>query len=214
MIARAVSARLDAVTIDAYGTLVTLLDPLPPLRDALRRHGVERDLSQVAKGFRAEMDYYVERSHEGRDEATLALLRRDCAGVFLRCVGAEIDPGEFVDAFIASLRFAPVDGAAEACRALAARGLRLAVVSNWDVGLHGHLARLELEGLFDAVVTSAEAGAPKPDPAVFLLALERLGVPPRHAAHVGDSQADEEGARAAGVRFVPAPLADAVRSLA
>ena len=72
---------------------------------------------------------------------------------------------------------------------------------------------LELEGLFDAVVTSAEAGAAKPDPAVFLLALARLGVPPAHAAHVGDSEADEEGARAAGLRFVPAPLADAVWSL-
>jgi len=160
------------------------------------------------------MDYYVERSHEGRDEATLALLRHDCASIFLRGAGAEIDPGAFVNAFIDSLRFAAVDGAAEACRALAARGLRLAVVSNWDVGLHGHLARLELESLFDAVVTSAEAGVAKPDPAVFLLALERLGVPPAHAAHVGDSEADEEGARAAGLRFVPAPLADAVRSLA
>src|SRR5438067_10096530 len=149
MIARAVSARLDAVTIDAYGTLVTLRDPLPALRDALLRHGVERDLSDVARGFEAEMDYYVERSHEGRDEATLALLRRDCAGVFLRGADAEIEPDDFVDAFVDSLRFAPVDGAAEACRTLAACGLRLAVVSNWDVGLHDHLASLDLDGLFD-----------------------------------------------------------------
>jgi HAD superfamily hydrolase (TIGR01549 family) len=213
MIARAVSARLDAVTIDAYGTLVTLVDPLPALRDALFRHGVERDPADVAKGFQAEMDYYVARSHEGRDEATLALLRRDCAEVFLRGVGAEIKPDEFVDAFIDSLRFAPVDDAADACRLLATRGLRLAVVSNWDVGLHDHLATLELDGLVDAVVTSAEAGAPKPDPAVFRLALERLGVAPARAAHVGDSAADEEGAHAAGLRFVPAPLAEAVRSL-
>jgi putative hydrolase of the HAD superfamily len=213
MIARAVSAGLDAVTIDAYGTLVTLLDPLPLLRDALRRHGVERNLSEIAKGFEAEMNYYVDRSHEGRDEATLALLRRDCAGIFLRGADAELEPDEFVDAFIDSLRFTPVDGAAEACRTLAARGLRLAVVSNWDVGLHEHLARLDLDGLFDAVVTSAEAGAPKPAPAIFLLALERLGVTPTRAVHVGDSEADEEGARAAGMRFVPAPLAEAVRSL-
>ena len=63
------------------------------------------------------------------------------------------------------------------------------------------------------VVTSAEAGAPKPDPAIFRLALTRLGVSPERALHVGDSPADEEGAHAAGMQFRPAPLADAVRDL-
>ena len=68
-------------------------------------------------------------------------------------------------------------------------------------------------GLDATVVTSAEAGAPKPAPAIFLLALKRLGVHPERAAHVGDSPADEEGARAAGMQFQPAPLAEAVRAL-
>jgi FMN phosphatase YigB (HAD superfamily) len=39
-----------------------------------------------------------------------------------------------------------------------------------------------------------------------LLALERLGVPPGRALHVGDEPADEEAARAAGMRFAWAPL--------
>ena len=92
------------------------------------------------------------------------------------------------------------------CRALRAHGLRLAVVSNWDVGLHEHLAALGVGGLVDAVVTSAEAGAPKPAPAVWRIALARLGAEPEETVHVGDSDADAEGARAAGVRFEPAPL--------
>src|ERR671935_2669177 len=121
---------LDAVTIDAYGTLVTLADPVPLLAAALREHGAERTLEQVEQAFRAEVAYYVNRSHEGRDEATLALLRRDCAGIFLRGAEAELEPDEFVDAFIDSLRFTPVDGAAEACRTLAARGPRLALLAN------------------------------------------------------------------------------------
>ena len=85
---------------------------------------------------------------------------------------------------------------------LRAHGLALAVVSNWDETLP------ELLRLFDVdtIATSAEAGEPKPSPAVFRLALERLGVRPERALHVGDSQADEAGARAAGLRFVPAPL--------
>jgi putative hydrolase of the HAD superfamily len=204
---------LEAVTIDAYGTLVTLRDPVPALREALAARGVARTDGEVRHAFETEARYYVERSHEGRDEATLALLRRDCAGVFLGAARAELDPAEFAPAFVGSLEFAEVPGARAAVFALADAGLRLAVVSNWDVALHHHLATLGLDGLLDAVVTSAEAGAPKPAPAVFELALARLGVDAAHAVHVGDSGADAEGARAAGLRFEPAPLADAARRI-
>jgi FMN phosphatase YigB (HAD superfamily) len=206
---------VEAVTIDAYGTLVALRDPVPSLQAALAARGVEPGESAVRAAFAAEVAFYVERSHEGRDEATLALLRRDCAAVFLEAAGAALDPDEFTPAFLGSLAFEEVPGAAAACRALAGRGLRLAVVSNWDVGLHEHLRALGLSALVDAVVTSADAGAPKPAPAVFELALARLGAAPERTVHVGDADADAEGARAAGLRFEPAPLADAaVRILA
>jgi len=202
---------VEAVTIDAYGTLVTLDDPVPRLRAALRAHGVERGGEEVAQAFAAEVEHYLPRSHEGNDEATLALLRRDCAGVFLEAAGADLAPEAFVDDFMRSLRFRPLAGAVGACERLAAAGLRLAVVSNWDVGLHEHLAGLGLDRLVDAVVTSAEAGAPKPDPRIWRLALERLGT--ERAVHVGDSDADAEGARAAGLRFEAAPLAEAAERI-
>ena len=204
---------VEAVTIDAHGTLVTLRDPVPSLQEALAARGVERGAGEVEEAFRAEVAYYVPRSHEGRDDATLALLRRDCARVFLEAAGADLTPEEFAPAFVEALVFEAVAGATDACRALAKAGLRLAVVSNWDVGLHDQLARLGLTAVIDEVVTSAEAGAPKPDPAVFRLALSRLGVMPGRAVHVGDAPADEEGARAAGMRFEPAPLADAARRI-
>jgi putative hydrolase of the HAD superfamily len=204
---------VEAVTIDAHGTLITLRDPVSLLQAALAARGVDRSLEQVERAFHAEVAYYVPRSHEGRDDATLALLRRDCARVFLEAAGADLAPEEFAPAFLEALVFEPAAGATAACRALAGAGLRLAVVSNWDIGLHGQLALLGLTAIVDAVVTSAEAGAPKPDPAVFRLALERLDVAPARAVHVGDAIADEEGARAAGLRFEPAPLADAARRI-
>jgi putative hydrolase of the HAD superfamily len=202
---------VEAVTIDAYGTLVTLDDPVPRLQAALRAHGVERDAAEVTQAFAAEVEHYVPRSHEGRDEATLALLRRDCAAVFLEAAGARLAPEGFVADFMASLRFRALGGAADACRRLTAAGLRLAVVSNWDVGLHEHLAALGLDRMVDAVVTSAEAGAAKPDPRIWRVALARLGAD--RAVHVGDSEADAEGARAAGLRFEPAPLAEAAERI-
>jgi putative hydrolase of the HAD superfamily len=205
---------ITAVTIDAYGTLVTLRDPVPALHTALAGQGIERSSADVQRAFEAEVACYVARSHEGRDEATLALLRRDCAGVFLQALDAELDHQGFAPAFVSSLEFAELPGARTACLELAAAGLRLAVVSNWDVGLHDKLRALELDAVVDIVVTSAEAGAPKPAATVFELALARLGVSdPRLAVHVGDSAADAEGAQAAGLRFEPAPLADAVRRI-
>lgn len=200
---------VEAVTIDAYGTLVALRDPVPSLQRSLAERGVERTADETRAAFAAEVAFYVLRSHEGHDAATLAHLRRDCTAVFLAAVEAELDPDEFTPAFLDALVFEAEPGAADACRALAGRGLRLAVVSNWDIGLHDHLGTLGLGALVDTIVTSAEAGAPKPSPAVFELALARLGVVPERTVHVGDSDADAAGARAAGLRFEAAPLADA-----
>ena len=202
-------ADLDAVTVDGYGTIVQLVDPVPALATALAGHGVERDAEAVRAAFLAEVAYYKPAALRGRDTASLAALRHECSRVFLEAAAADLDPALFVDAFMASIVMEPVPGAVEALHALRGRGLELAVVSNWDVGLAEHLERLGIASLFSAVATTAEAGAPKPDPAVFRLALGRLGVEPARALHVGDEAADEAGAAAAGMRFAPAPLATA-----
>src|SRR5690242_15244482 len=155
-------ADLDAVTIDAYGTLVELADPVPALTEGLRSLGVDRDAAAVKRAFAKEVAYYRERSHEGRDDATLYALRRECVAVILRELNSDLDPAAFVDGFVSAMRFALLPGAREAVGRLRRLGLAVAVVSNWDVGLHEHLQALGLDGV--SVVTSAEAGAPKPDP--------------------------------------------------
>jgi FMN phosphatase YigB (HAD superfamily) len=204
-------ADLDAVTIDAYGTLVELANPVPALTDGLRALGVQCDGASVQHAFAKEVAYYREHSHEGRDDSTLYELRRDCVAVILDDLGSGLDPGSFVEGFVEAMRFELLPRAGEAVERLRRLGLELAVVSNWDVGLREHLQGLGLDGV--TVVTSAEAGAPKPDPAVFLLALDQLGVRPERALHVGDSDADEDGAWAAGMQFAPAPLERAVEEL-
>jgi putative hydrolase of the HAD superfamily len=199
-------AELDAVTVDGYGTLLHLTDPVPSLQRALAARGVERTDAEIVTAFQAEVGYYRPHALEGRDPASLAVLQRDCVRVFLGALGDPLEAGEFVDEFMATLAFEPVPGAAEAVAGLRRRGLRLGVVANWDCALSEHLAAAELDGWFDTVVTSARAGAAKPDPAIFELALQELGVRPERALHVGDEPLDEEGARAAGLRFAPAPL--------
>ena len=202
-------ADLDAVTVDGYGTLLTLVDPVPSLTRSLAEHGVDREPELVREAFAAEVAYYRPEAVRGRDAETLADLRRDCTSVFLRAATAELEPASFVDAFMAAIRFEAVPGALETLAALRTRGLALAVVSNWDIGLAEHLERLGADGLFSAVVTSAEAGTAKPDPAAFLIALERLEVVPGRALHVGDEDEDEQGAAQAGMSFAAAPLTTA-----
>jgi putative hydrolase of the HAD superfamily len=202
-------AELDAVTVDGYGTLLHLVDPVPALRRALGAGGIERSDEEVGRAFLAEVDYYRPRSQEGRDPSSLAALRRACVEVFLAALGDPLEPEEFLDGFLASLVFEPIAGAAEAVAGLRARGLRLGVVANWDCALPEHLATAGLLDPFDTIVTSARAGASKPDPAIFELALRELGVEPERALHVGDEPIDEQGARAAGLAFAPAPLATA-----
>jgi len=204
-------AELDAVTIDAYGTLVRLTGPVPELQMGLAALGVEHDAEAVGLAFARESAYYREHSFEGRDEASLYDLRLRCVAIILDELGSDLEPAAFVDGFVAAMRFELLPDAGAALQKLRRHGLAVAVVSNWDVGLAQHLGGL---GLGDVtVVTSAQAGAPKPDPAAFAVALELLGVQASRALHVGDSDADEAGASAAGMQFAPAPLAQAVEAL-
>jgi HAD superfamily hydrolase (TIGR01509 family) len=201
----------EAVTIDAYGTLVTLRDPVRALKGALAERGATRDDATVRQAFEREVAFYTLRSHTGRDRGSLAALRAECARVFTEAAAAEV--GDFANAFIDAISFEELPGARAACAALRQAGLSLAVVSNWDIGLHDHLEQLGLADAVDAIVTSAEVGARKPAPDVFLAALARLDVAAERAVHVGDDTVDEAGAVAAGMRFERAPLDAAVRRI-
>lgn len=197
---------IDAVTIDGYGTMLTLVDPIEKLRALLPGHSAEA----IRRGFRAEADFYLAHSHEARDQATLEELHERCTAAFNEAADATLTRPQYIGA----LEFEVLPGVPESLRRLRAHGFALAVVANWDYSLHEHLRRHGLRHWFDAVVVSAELGAPKPDPAPFLAALDQLGVEPARAVHVGDHLPhDEVGARAAGMRFEPAPLPDAVARL-
>ena len=198
---------LDAVTVDAMGTLVELDRPVERLADALRTRGQNRPAEEVAEAFRREVAFYLEHKLDARDAKGLAELRRECAGVFLAGAEAELDPADFSADFVGAMVFTPMEGAVAAVERLRSAGLALACVSDWDIGLEEQLAKIGVDELFDSIVTSAEAGAPKPEPALFEAALGRLGVAPGRALHVGDGDGDRAGASAAGMWFEPVPLA-------
>jgi len=193
---------LDAVTLDAHGTMLRVVDPLPHLQELLPNH----DAGAIADAFAVEGRFYREHVARGVDEPSLLRLREECVDVFNGRLGSSLT----VDEYIAAIRFELLPGALDALRRLRALGLSIAVVGNWDFSLHERLREAGLDGYFATVVHAAG----KPDPAGLLLALERLSVRPERALHVGDEDADEAAARAAGMRFARTPLADAVAAIA
>ena len=203
-------ADLDAVTVDAFGTLIELVDPAPFLAEALRRHGIDRTDDQIAAAFAVEGRYYRAHIHEGADEEGLRSLQARSAGVFLEAVGADLAPEKFAPEYVGSLHFRTIEGVVPALEALRARGLALAVVGNWDLTLHRWLAELGLSHYFSVVRHASR----KPDPAGPLLPHLDQDVRPERALHIGDEPADEDAARAAGMYYLPTPLAGAVAQLA
>lgn len=82
-------------------------------------------------------------------------------------------------------------------------GLSAGVVSNSNGAIHAILDGLGLTRHLDFVLDSSDVGVEKPDPRIFRLALERAGVRPEEAVHVGDLYSvDVLGARAAGLAAV------------
>jgi putative hydrolase of the HAD superfamily len=194
-----------AVLLDMLGTLVELRDPVPRLRVELeRRTGVDVGDEAAARGFGAEIAYYLEHHMEGRDHESLEDLRDRCAERMDQALAVDGLAREDVRAaMMESLEFVPFPDVEPALGELRELGLKLVIASNWDWSLPQWVERVGLDRLVDGTASSAVVGAAKPAPDVFLAALEIAGVGPEDAAHVGDSlDGDVEGARAAGLRAI------------
>jgi len=224
---------LRAIVFDLFDTLVDVhLDRLPKLpfegrqipstfgllHDTLRRHGAGVDFETFSRALIAlDKDYrhtmYVERIEVPTRERFRRLVER---------LGLELP--ELPDALTATHMDAieaNVDAPAHHAAVLRelARTHRLAVCSNFTHTPTAHRV-LEAAGLrepFDVIVVSEEVGIRKPRREIFEATLERLGVAPAEALHVGDNlDADVAGAAAVGLAtgWITRRVADPQRALA
>ncbi len=207
---------LDAVVCDAGGTLVRL--DFEWMAADLAAHGVATDAATLR---RAEVEGRRAYDASGRPSAPVGeppgapsapARRGDVRAYFggtLRAAGvsAPLVPSA-IEGFLArekahGLWCRPMEGARAALDGLRALGLRIAVVSNSDGRAEAHLADADMLRGIEFVVDSHLVGIEKPDPAIFAVALERLGTSADRTLFVGDIRSvDEAGARAAGMRFV------------
>lgn len=216
--------RMRAVLFDAAGTLIRLREPVGDTYARFaRQHGVRLPASHVGDAFRRVLPGMRPMAFPDAQLAERPALERVwwhevVRRTFRAADGSAVfrDFDAMAEALFAhyagDAAWCAIDGAADALAALRARTLRLAVVSNFDHRLPRLLVSLGLGAAVDHIVLPLDAGATKPDPAIFALALRRLDVTAQEALFVGDDLLEDvEGARAAGLRAIhftpPATLA-------
>jgi len=123
-------------------------------------------------------------------------------------VTAEVLSRQRTEMFLASLpgRLEAMPGLRELWADLRARGLKRALVTSGErryVALV--MCELDLDGAFDAMVVAEDVARGKPAPDVYLLAAERLGLPPAQCLVLEDAPNGVAAAKAAGMICVAVP---------
>ncbi len=201
---------LRAVLFDAAGTLIHLPRPVGEhYAEVARRFGGEWSAEALERAFRQAWRAMPPRlpTADGgpRPDDDRPWWRALVGRVFERVPPPDgFDAEAFFTAVYAHFAepgvWAAFPDAAGTLTFLRARGLRLAVVSNFDQRLRAVLGHVGLAEHFEHVVLSSEEGADKPDARIFQLALAKLGVTAAETLHVGDEPAKDGGAETLGVR--------------
>src|SRR6266540_1791513 len=183
----------DALLIDLYDTLVW--GEWPGLRDTMAaRIGITSAALQSA----------FESTRPSRGVGSFAGGEEDMLSVLAAC-GVDPEPGlvaELLELERRALltRVHLYEDSIPVLRALRARGVRTALVSNCSRSTRPVVDHLGLEREMDAIVLSFEVGVAKPDAGIYRAALDALGARPEEAVFVDDQAAYCEGAEALGIR--------------
>jgi HAD superfamily hydrolase (TIGR01509 family) len=97
----------------------------------------------------------------------------------------------------------PFPGVMPLLRRLRDQGYRLALASSGDrVKVAFGLQALQLNGMFEAIISGDDVTHSKPDPEIYLTAAQRLGIPPIECVAIEDAPAGVEAAKRAGMRCI------------
>jgi putative hydrolase of the HAD superfamily len=206
------SREIEFVFFDAGETLVHPMPSFPELfMRVCSRHGLEVDLGVLRTATRSLMAGVEDRQRRGYTFSNESGKSRrfwlDFYGGLVREMGYDREDGalplDLYDTFSLPANYGPYHDAHEALRELRERGLRMGLISNFEPWLEDLLGDLGMLEYLEVLVISGNEDFEKPHPRIYELALERGGVSPQRALHVGDSPiSDYDGAREAGMRAV------------
>lgn len=181
---------IRAVIFDLGGVLVRTDNRAPRERLAARLNMTYEELSALVfdseTAVQATLGEISSTSHWQALQAALGLSEEEIRAMPGEFWGGDILDRALVD-YLRSLR----PKYKTALLSNAWDDLRAALEQEWSI-----------KDAFDEVIISAEVGLAKPDPRIFHLALERLGVSPAQAVFVDDFSHNVEGARALGMQAI------------
>jgi putative hydrolase of the HAD superfamily len=183
--------KFRAVVFDLWQTLVPL-SPLPSRHD------------ELADAIGVPREEFTEVWLSGRPQRETGPLLDSVRWAFDK-LGVQSDPEVVVALRRDWTRSAlvPRPEALPTLRALRARGLKLGLITVCSEDVADVWETSAFEGLFDATVFSCLEGICKPDPRIYEICLERLGVPADACVFVGDGANDElPGAEHVGMAAV------------
>ncbi len=192
------------VTFDAGQTLVDL--DLDFLATRLLERGIVVDgtsLERAAGPAWLRYDTRIDAGDRGQE-----VLWRDLIATILHGAGVGGDVAAVVgwlwtEQQTRNLWRRPIADMVALARELAARDVRVGVVSNSEGRVADLLAEIGIADAFEVVIDSARVGIEKPDPRIFALAIDALGGGSGPHVHIGDSwSADVAGALGAGWRAI------------
>ncbi|MFC1949335.1 HAD family hydrolase [Chloroflexota bacterium] len=205
---------IKAIFFDWFNTLALYSPPREELQSrALREFGINASPEQILPALLTADQYIFEES------ATFPLRKRspqEQAEIYTRYqqilfteAGIDIpDDPAFFPSFMRKaqelykdIRFILFDDVLPTIKTLKEQGLTLGLLTNLDSDMKPVCDGLGLTPYIDFIVTSGEAGADKPQPEIFMVALERAGVEAAEAVHVGDQyKLDVVGAMGVGIK--------------
>jgi HAD superfamily hydrolase (TIGR01509 family) len=99
----------------------------------------------------------------------------------------------------------------EIIKGLKKKNYKIGLVSNWSKALRGRLADQNIHDLFDEIIISEEVGYQKPQPEIFNITSEKLGIENSEMVFVDDTERSLEGAE--GIGYIPILYKDNKRFL-
>ncbi|MFE7464092.1 HAD family hydrolase [Streptomyces sp. NPDC057499] len=199
---------IGAVVLDFYGTLVRMVEPLPPdHRAVFARRGLAAQGELWGDQWSVGPAEGEEHLAHSADETAYVTWERD--RLRRRARGCGVPEGELdglvaeLDRAMKAVRLALYPDVPGVLARLRERGLLVGVCSNWFWNLEDCLAETGIGGAVDVVVGSARTGVRKPHPLIYRAVTEKCGLPADRVLFVGDMWTpDVLGPLAAGMRAV------------
>lgn len=205
---------IRAVFFDWFDTLAHLVPSRVEIWGwAFQQYGIELPDKAIIRGLHTADLYYAEENSRSPVEARSAEEQAKALTLYPKAVldeaGLEVAEEltfkliEVAGKQFKEPTFALFEDVLPSLGRFKERGQILGLISNANRDMRALHRELGLENYLDFVITSNEVGADKPQPKIFLAALERAGVEASEAIHVGDQyQLDVLGARGVGINPV------------